>query len=286
MRKKMLAVVGLWAIAGLSLATTGALENPQPGSPQSGIGLISGWACPPVAQIQVALDGGAKIPVPYGSPRGDTASVCAGQTNSGFGLLFNYNILGVGSHTATAYADGTAIMSAQFTVTTLGVEFLTGAQGSININNFPTAGARALLTWQQATQNFAIASIAGTPPAVTGNYVGSIVGTETNCGAANGPITSSSVGFAMNQSADMISVTLSIPNSSPSSCTLVGTLQYNVDGTPNIVQGGGYTCNNGSSGAWSSTVLSFSGAGFSAQSTLTGTNGCITTLKMAGARSP
>ena len=56
-------------------AQTAALENPQPGSFQSGIGLLSGWSClgPSIA---IAIDGQTPLNVPYGSARADTVSVC------------------------------------------------------------------------------------------------------------------------------------------------------------------------------------------------------------------
>jgi hypothetical protein len=190
----------------------------------------------------------------------------------------------VGTHTATAYADGNAIGSAQFTVSTLGVEFLTGAQGTINIGNFPAAGKRASLTWQQATQNFAISDTTGTPAVVTGTYTGNLLGTKTSCGSSNGQVNPTDVQFAMNQSGDSVTIQMTIPNSTPSSCTLAGTLLYNASGAQHSVQGGGYTCNDGSTGQWTSSLLLFGGPGFTAQSTLTGTNGCVANLKMAGAR--
>ena len=51
------------------------LENPQPDSFQSGIGVISGWACE-ATQIEIAFDGGAPTTAAYGTSRGDTQSVC------------------------------------------------------------------------------------------------------------------------------------------------------------------------------------------------------------------
>jgi hypothetical protein len=139
--------------------TAGALENPQPSSHQSGIGLISGWICPPVVQVQVAFDGGAKIGVPYGGARADTGSICGGNINTGFGLLFNFNTLGAGSHSAVIYADGAALGTARFTVTTLGSEFLTGVSKEVAVPDFPSAGRITTLIWQQSQQNFAVKSV-------------------------------------------------------------------------------------------------------------------------------
>jgi hypothetical protein len=240
-----------------------------------------------VGQVQVSFDGNPKITVPYGSPRADTASVCGSQTNSGFGLLFNYNTLGPGTHSVTAYADGVAVGTAQFTVSTFGQEFLRDAQATANIGNFPAIGKRASVTWQQATQNFAIAATDGTPAAVTGNYTGLISGANTNCsnGGSNGGFAFSDVQYAMNLSGASVSITAMIPNARPSSCTLAGTLLPNTNGAQFTVQSGAFNCDDGSQGQWTSNGLIFSGVGFLAQSqTTNAVNGCVGTLRLAGVR--
>jgi len=242
--------------------TSGAsLENPQIGAAESGIGLLSGWACG-ATSIQVSFDGGAKIQVPYGSPRADTASVCGTNINSGFGLLFNYNTLGPGLHMATVYMNGgsTTIGSAPFVVNTFGTEFLTGAQATINIPNFPTAGKAAVASWQQATQNLAIVSTANTAVSATGNYQGAYVGTATGCGAPTFNIPN--VQFGMTQVADGVTIVMTMPGNTPSSCTFTGNFQYNVNGSQHVVQNGNYSCNNGMTGTWSSNGMAFNGSGF------------------------
>ncbi len=75
----------------------------------------------------------------YGTIREDTASVC-GNTNNGFGLLFNWNRLGDGVHTARALADGREFGRARLLVTTLGEEFLTGVSGAYRLPDFPRQG--------------------------------------------------------------------------------------------------------------------------------------------------
>jgi hypothetical protein len=288
MRAHCAVALAALGISGLSGAATGSLENPQPNSPQSGIGVVSGWACPPVGQVQVSFDGNPKIIVPYGSPRADTASVCGSQTNSGFGLLFNYNTLGPGTHSVTAYADGVAVGTAQFTVSTFGQEFLRDIQATANIGNFPAIGKRATVIWQQATQNFAISATDGTPAAVAGNYTGLIEGANSNCGSnggSNGNFAFSNVQYAMNLSGDSVSITAMIPNAKPSSCTLAGTLLPNTNGAQFTVQTGAFTCDDGSQGQWTSNGLVFSGVGFLAQSqTTNAVNGCVGTLRLAGVR--
>jgi hypothetical protein len=137
-----------------------ALENPQPGSFQSGIGLISGWSCEG-STITVAIDGAAQRAVPYGSSRGDTAGICgAGTTNTGFGLLFNYNGLGTGNHTAQIFVNEQPRGNpTTFTVTAPAGEFLSGFSREITVPNFPVAGKTATLIWQEAQQNFAIKTV-------------------------------------------------------------------------------------------------------------------------------
>src|SRR2546423_1444263 len=153
-------VIALGATAQFAYAQA-ALENPQPGSYQSGIGLLSGWSCQGPG-IVIAIDGAAPLNVPYGSARADTASVCgAGNTSTGYGLLINFNTLGEGTHSAQLYVNGTAQGSpTPFTVTVPAGEFLTGAAKQVTVSDFPVAGAATTLVWQQAQQNFAIRSVA------------------------------------------------------------------------------------------------------------------------------
>ena len=85
------------------------LENPQPGSFQSGIGVISGWVCE-AEEITIEFEHGVTGEVSsttagYGTSRADTMAAC-GDANNGFSLLFNWNLLGAGMHTVRALADG------------------------------------------------------------------------------------------------------------------------------------------------------------------------------------
>ena len=135
------------------------LENPQPASFQSGIGVISGWACN-AQTIEISFNGGPRIQAAIGTIREDTQGAC-GDTDNGFGLLYNWNRLGDGSHTVTAYADGVKFASVTVIVTTLGAEFLRGASGTLPLPDFPIPGTSRALRWQQAQQNFVIT--AGNP---------------------------------------------------------------------------------------------------------------------------
>ncbi len=152
----------------------GYLENPGPHSFQSGIGVISGWVCE-AEEIVIELTSEAgevgRFAAGYGTERRDTQGAC-GDTDNGFGLLFNWNLLGDGTHSVVALVDGMEWSRTTVTVTTLGEEFVRGAEGECLAPDFPLAGETALLTWQQNSQNFVIAE--GTAPAGTTNRAGLI----------------------------------------------------------------------------------------------------------------
>src|SRR5262249_3900300 len=130
-------------------AAASTLENPQPWSFQSGIGVISGWACP-ATSIGVSIDGATPLNVPYGSARPDTSGVCTTPT-SGFGAPLNFNRLGAGLHTAQLSVNGVAQASPiSFRVTIPAGEFATGLNRTQSLANFPFAGQSTTLLWQQA----------------------------------------------------------------------------------------------------------------------------------------
>ena len=136
-------------IAGLQAV----LENPSVGSSQSGIGVISGWACE-AGQIVVEL-AGTPVPAAYGTPRGDTQSVC-GDSNNGFVLLVNWNNLGAGEHEIRALVDGVEFARTTVRVTTLGVDFLRGVRRTVVVPDFPHSGETTTLRWEESLQNFVI----------------------------------------------------------------------------------------------------------------------------------
>ena len=163
----------------------GALENPSPKSFQSGVGLFSGWVCD-AGRVEIEINGTTRLNAAYGTIRSDTAGVC-GDSNNGFALLFNWNLLGNGTHTVRALADGREFGRAMFTVTTLGTEFLTGVSGGYWLPDFPQAGQRVGIAWQQASQNFVIAefqndarSNVGSPASVTQAATGGLRGALEN----------------------------------------------------------------------------------------------------------
>ena len=158
-----------------SLWAQSSFDNPKPGSFQSGKGVIDGWVChaeridivfnPDTAQEQT-------FQAAYGTERGDTQSVC-NDSNNGFGLLFNWNLLGDGQHTVSAQADKEEFGRATFTVTTLGEPFLEDASGEFVVEDFPAEGQDITLGWQESLQNFVIqggvrssGGTSGAPPRV------------------------------------------------------------------------------------------------------------------------
>ena len=156
----------------------GYLENPGAASFQSGIGVLSGWVCAADA-VEIALNGVPQMAA-YGTERRDTEAVC-GDTDNGFGLLFNWNLLGDGEHEVVAFVDGVELSRTTVTVTTLGTEFLREVTGACAAEDFPMLGETVTVTWQQTQQNFVLAR----GPAPTGeNRVGVPgVGTLENPGS-------------------------------------------------------------------------------------------------------
>ena len=134
----------------------GFLENPGPASFQSGIGVVSGWVCA-ADVVEIELNGVPQVAA-YGTERGDTAGVC-GDTDNGFGLLFNWNLLGDGEHEVVAVVDGTELARATVRVTTLGEEFVRGAAGECVVADFPAPGETVTLEWQQSQQNFVVTEV-------------------------------------------------------------------------------------------------------------------------------
>ena len=142
----------------------GSLENPGAASPQSGIGLISGWVCEAEEveiEIETARGTTVRQEAAYGTERLDTAAEC-GDTDNGFGLLFNWNLLGDGEHEVVAFVDGVELDRATVTVTTLGEEFLREMTGTCEAADFPLLGETVTLAWQQTQQNFVL--VDGTAP--------------------------------------------------------------------------------------------------------------------------
>ena len=143
-------------------AVHGFLENPAQGSHQSGISVISGWVCD-AEEIIIELNG-IKMEASYGTDRGDTLKPC-GDTDNGFGLLYNWNLLGDGIHSVKAYADGVLFASTKVKVTTLGERFLRGVEAREGFGFAPVTDdsddpvhilMHVGLEWWEPIQNFVI----------------------------------------------------------------------------------------------------------------------------------
>ena len=139
------------------IAGVGYLENPGPNSFQSGIGVLSGWVCD-AETVELEMGHLGRQAAAYGTERRDTAEAC-GDTDNGFGLLFNWNLLGEGEHEVVAFVDGVELGRATVRVTTLGEEFLRGAEGECVVEDFPAMGQTVTLEWQQTSQNFVMTDV-------------------------------------------------------------------------------------------------------------------------------
>lgn len=143
---------------------TGFLENPRDGSSQSGVGIISGWVCEAdEVMITIITAAGDTImqEAAYGTERTDTAYTPAGEelcgdTDNGFGLLFNWNILKDETHTIIAEVDGRELDRATVTVTTLDGEFPKDLSGRYVLEDFPYPGESVVIEWEESLQNFVI----------------------------------------------------------------------------------------------------------------------------------
>ncbi|MBM4259775.1 MAG: hypothetical protein FJ147_28250 [Deltaproteobacteria bacterium] len=143
------------ATGGGSPRNDAKLEDPQPGSFQSGVGLIRGWICT-ATRIEAFIDGQGPIPAVYQEPRGDTQPTC-NDTNNGFSIQVNWNDLGDGTHTVRVLADGSEVGQATFTVVTLGLgSFPLGLAGSFVLPNFPKNGTQTNVAWLESQQNFVV----------------------------------------------------------------------------------------------------------------------------------
>ena len=141
------------AVFSTDFVSPATLENPRPASFQSGVGVLSGWACH-AHEIVIELDG-LPFQAGYGTTREDTRGVC-GDTDNGFSLLWNWNNLGPGTHTVRALLDGVEFAHTTVQVTTFGEAFLRGASGTVALPDFPTSGETTVVQWEEALQNFVI----------------------------------------------------------------------------------------------------------------------------------
>ncbi|MDG4553906.1 MAG: fibronectin type III domain-containing protein [Candidatus Competibacter sp.] len=144
------------------LATGGAaLESPTQGSYESGVGLIRGWVCA-ATRVEISIDGGARLATAHGTDRPDTVTAC-GDRDNGFGLTYNWSRISPGTHNLRAFADGVEFANVNFSVASLGGEYLTGLSGRFTFDDFPASGQTTLAEWSEPAQNFIVARTTATP---------------------------------------------------------------------------------------------------------------------------
>lgn len=139
------------------------LESPSPQAFfRSGVGLIRGWSCE-AGRVEISLDGGPLLATAHGTNRPDTLPTC-GRTDTGFGLIQNWNNIGQGLHNLRAFVNGVEFANVNFTVATLGGGYLFGLTGSYTVPDFPTPGHSAKIIWSEPHQNFVFSNTTIAPP--------------------------------------------------------------------------------------------------------------------------
>lgn len=141
-----------------------ALEIPGNNSIQSGVGIISGWACE-VEEILILIQGEGYRHVlepSYGVERTDTEEVC-GDENNGFITQVNWGNYSSGEYLVSLYVDDQFDAVAEHTITIVKINenksFVTGLRGRYRIPDFPYEGKETIIEWNQPLQNFSIVEI-------------------------------------------------------------------------------------------------------------------------------
>ncbi len=142
----------------------GSHESPAAGETVSGIGLLRGWACydtkrswPWVGNVSFQINDGDMIKAAQGTSRLDTSAQCGEQASrSGYGLVINWNLLGVGEHTIKVYVDGILFDDLTFNVAGFGQEFLQDASAEYLLEGFPNPGEQTTIGWSKANQGFVV----------------------------------------------------------------------------------------------------------------------------------
>lgn len=231
MKAAMSLAIGLLAASG-GAAAVGNLEIPAAGQVATGIGIVSGWHCTAKA-ITLRIDNADPVAAATGTERKDTASACAGQVNTGFSLLLNYNLMPTGAHTLVAYADGVEFAHANFSTTTLGVDFLANESGRRYLRNFPDMNQTVIVDWQENRQNFSIVGRGNgtsTPVStIAGTYYGAA---GTQCATDPQPVMQQErfASFTISVSSDNRTMTMEVRYSDSFLCTMSGTMTAGNDG--------------------------------------------------------
>lgn len=221
---------------------TGVLGTPNKGQTVSGVGLISGYHCTS-NNIDVYIDNVYFGKAGAGTQLLGTLDVC-GKTNTGFGLLYNFNNLTPGVHGISVYADGVLFDSSTFTTfRSGGVPWLEGKSRRSYISDFPDIGKAAIVEWSQSDQNFKIVKSIDTST-LNGNYTlyrasiqdvdGTIIDTKQSNFSASGTATISNNNyFTQNMVVTINGV--SVPVSTASSFTDYGYYLHTNNPSNNVV---------------------------------------------------
>jgi hypothetical protein len=133
----------------------GFIENPPNLGTESGIGVISGFHCSS-RDISFRINGNSIGKAGAGTDRGDTQQLC-GRADTGFSLLFNFNLLTPGTHSLSMYADGQLVETRSFKSTrSAGEVYAQGKNKKILVSDFPKTGEKAILEWVTSKQAFVI----------------------------------------------------------------------------------------------------------------------------------
>lgn len=133
----------------------GFIENPVNLGTESGVGVISGFHCTS-RDISFRINGNSIGKAGSGTERGDTQKLC-GRTDTGFSLLFNFNLLAPGTHSLSMYAGGQLVETRSFKTTkSAGEEYAKGKTKKVLLDDFPITGQSSVLEWVTAKQSFVV----------------------------------------------------------------------------------------------------------------------------------
>ena len=269
------------AVPALAAAAPANLENPPPGAPLSGIGVITGWACN-AQRVEASIDGGAPFLVPTGSSRLDTAPTCGGRSDTGFAYLLEWNLLSPGKHTLRMTADGVEFANRGVVVVGLGDQWITDKGQSATVNDFPVAGQRTLLQWQPATQSFAVKQVTADAPSLKGRWNGADLERRSGCAA---PENNGNHGTYAQYQVDFADGYFNLQESGVTGlgCTYSGTSKQ--DGMA-FTASGTYSCTDGKTGTFATTGVAVADREMSMQmaAKLTGSESCTIDKTLGGSR--
>ncbi|MGZ5100813.1 MAG: hypothetical protein ACXWF2_03285 [Usitatibacter sp.] len=240
-------IAALLSSSAFAAHAAGVVENPTPGAAVSGISVISGWHCT-ASRVEIEIDGTTRLPAASGTDRLDTLGVC-GKRDTGFGLLLNWAILGPGTHSLRALADGEEFAQRTVTVVSLGAEFLRGKSATITLGDFPAAGKSIVLEWRESAQSFAVREVRDGAPPLTGRWNGANLERRTGCAAAqNNGDRGTYAQYDISIEQGFIGIQESAITGL--ACTYFG--PYLQDGTSRQASGS-YTCSDGKRGDFTAT---------------------------------